>query len=61
MSDNSIDREHLCFTSDHDVTDAVWQFEQRYQQQPENVLYASGNLWVGPVPTEDADVTARLP
>jgi hypothetical protein len=50
---DSIDREHLCFTSDHDLTDAVRQFVEKYQQPPENVLYASGNLWVGPVPVED--------
>lgn len=42
----------LGFTADHSRDDAAHRFRQRYDQSPDQILEANGNIiLVGPVPT----------
>lgn len=40
---------HLCFTVDHDLTDALAQFYALFGQKPDYAIIDNGVLWVGPI------------
>lgn len=56
---NELAQLHRCYTLDTNEDDAARLFVQRYGQPPERIIEAKGLLWLGPVPSKEADNGTR--